>query len=207
MRHNRHRQNLQRFYDGDVVRRAKKPLPAWKTQLREAFKDRLAASNQPVRLLEVGAGTGRDAHYFSEHGIEVIAVDLSEKMVARSRSRGIDSLCADMLTLAFADNAFQAVYAMNSLLHLSHALLPFALQEIRRVLAPGGLFYYGVYGGKRFEGMYRDDPAVTKRFFNYYTDDEIIALGREAFKLIEFRPISLDQAPYHFQAMIWQKPA
>ena len=203
---NIYRKNLQAFYDTDVVRRRNKEMPAWKREERAHFGEMVLRNGKSSRSLEIGAGTGRDAAYYAVRGFEVVAIDVSEQMVLSCQEIGIEAHCMDVLNLSFEPNYFDAVYAMNSLLHIPHQLLPTALQQIKRVLKPKGYLYYGVYGGKRFEGIHKDDWAAIKRFFNYYPDHQIKQIVGEVFELVEFRPISLNQ-PYHFQSMIWQKPA
>ncbi len=53
-------------------------------------------------------------------------------------------------------------------------IAPWKVEErqcIQRVLAPGGLFYMGVWGGWDFEGILADDSYRLQRFFSFCTDN------------------------------------
>jgi SAM-dependent methyltransferase len=71
--------------------------PPWKLAERAAFLVRQAEHCR--RLLEIGAGTGQDAAFFAEHGLEVLATDLSLQMVARCRDKGLDARVLDFAEL------------------------------------------------------------------------------------------------------------
>ena len=93
----------------------------------------------PRRVLEVGCGWGELAEWIArETGAEVVAVDLSPRMVELARERGIDATVADVQALPFADGKFDLVVAAWMLYHVPD--LDRGLAEIARVLRPGGTF-------------------------------------------------------------------
>lgn len=97
------------------------------------------AAAKPRRVLEVGCGWGELAEWIArDTGAEVVATDLSPRMVELARGRGIDAQVADVQDLPFADDAFDVVVAAWMLYHVPD--LDRALGEITRVLRPGGLF-------------------------------------------------------------------
>ena len=91
-----------------------------------------------TRLLDIGCGPGGAAALAAARGAEVCGLDLSPGSieVARERLAGADFRVGDMASLPWADGAFSAITAFNS---LQFAGDPGAvLLEVRRVLAPGG---------------------------------------------------------------------
>jgi 2-polyprenyl-3-methyl-5-hydroxy-6-metoxy-1,4-benzoquinol methylase len=91
----------------------------------------------PLRVLEVGCGWGSFAERVArELGAEVVAVDLSERMVALAQERGVDARVGDVQELPFADGEFDCVVANWMLYHVPE--LDRGLGEIARVLRPGG---------------------------------------------------------------------
>jgi ubiquinone/menaquinone biosynthesis C-methylase UbiE len=97
-------------------------------------------------LLDVAAGTGRIAIYLAEHGLQVTALDLTRNMLEQARLRseaaaidGIHFVEGNGRVLPFANAQFDAVIAIR-FLHLFPAALhgPF-IQEMWRVLRPGGV--------------------------------------------------------------------
>ena len=69
-------------------------------------------------------------------------------MVERCRAKGIEAHVMDFLHLDFPAGSFDAVFAMNCLLHVPNQDLPAVLAAVRSI-RPGGLFFVGVYGGDR----------------------------------------------------------
>lgn len=91
----------------------------------------------PRRLLEVGCGWGELASWLArETGADVVAIDLSGRMVSLARERGIDARVGDVQELAFADGEFDCVVAAWMLYHVPD--LDGAISELARVLRPGG---------------------------------------------------------------------
>lgn len=93
----------------------------------------------PARVLEVGCGWGELAEWVArETGAEVVATDLSPRMVELARERGVDARLADVQSLPFADGEFDCVVAAWMLYHVPD--LARGLAECARVLVPGGTF-------------------------------------------------------------------
>jgi len=91
----------------------------------------------PRRILEVGCGWGELAEWLGrETGAEVVAVDLSPRMVELARERGVDASVADVQELPFADGEFDVVVAAWMLYHVPD--LDRGIAELARVLRPGG---------------------------------------------------------------------
>ena len=114
----------------------------------------------------------------------------------------------DISELDFPSEAFDAVYALNCLLHLPGRELPAALRGIRTVLKPGGLFYLGVYGGKDHEGVWPDDPYEPKRFFSFHTDGRLREMVAGLFDICSFRLTAVAAGRskgLHFQSLILRK--
>jgi SAM-dependent methyltransferase len=105
------------------------------------------------------------------------------------------------LNLSFSDRVFEAVFAMNCLLHLPRPRLKEGLRGIRELLAPGGIFYWGQYGGVDREGVRADDHYRPKRFFSTLTDAGMIGAGEEFFEVIAFEAIPVGDDEYHFQSL------
>ena len=98
--------------------------------------DRIAEA-EPQRVLEVGPGPGELAERMAQElGANVVAIDVSPRMVELTRARGIDAQVADVQQLPFEDGMFDLVVAAWVLFH--PADLDRALSEIERVLEPGG---------------------------------------------------------------------
>ena len=198
------RDSLRSAYDGAADRRDRKQKAAWKLAERAAFLLLLQAEDC-ARLLEVGAGTGQDSLFFASHGLAVVAADLSPEMVARCRAKGLDARVMDFSRLDFEAGEFDAVHAMNCLLHVPSAELPSVLAEIARVLRPGGLFFLGVYGGTGEEGSMSEDDHVPARFFSWRTDEQILEFASVSFDVIDFHVVG-PGTNHRFQSLTLRRP-
>jgi SAM-dependent methyltransferase len=195
---------LREAYDGRAAWRDGLSKEPWKLAERQAFRDRLAPG---MRLLEIGAGTGQDSAYFQEEGLLVVAADLSPVMVEHCRAKGIEAHVMDFLHLNFPVGSFDAVHAMNCLLHVPNQDLPAVLAAIRAVLRPGGLFFVGVYGGNESaEGLMDDDEHVPPRFFSRRTDEQLLGFATDArFDVVDFHPIDTGRG-HRFQSLTLRHP-
>jgi SAM-dependent methyltransferase len=109
-------------------------------------------ANNVKKVLELGAGHGRDTIFFASNGINVDALDYSSaaidilNKIAKEKRLPIKSQTFDVKNpLPFADGYFDAVYS-NMLFNMrfSEGELHFAFSEIRRVLKPEGFNFLSV---------------------------------------------------------------
>jgi ubiquinone/menaquinone biosynthesis C-methylase UbiE len=99
-----------------------------------------------MRVLEVGAGTGRDSLRMFERGARACILDYSEESLRLVRSRlatdKITCLLADALDTPLQDDAFDIVFHQGL---LEHFPTPYPLlRENHRVLKTGGLLVVDV---------------------------------------------------------------
>lgn len=195
---------LRQAYDTRAAWRDGLSKEPWKLAERQAFRDRLASGTP---LLEIGAGTGQDSAFFQQEGLDVIAADLSPLMVEHCRAKGIEAHVMDFLHLDFPPGSFDAVFAMNCLLHVPNHDLPAVLAAIRAVLRPGGLLFVGVYGGSESaEGPIDDDQHVPPRFFSWRTDEQLLGFAAAArFDVVDFHPVDTGRG-HRFQSLTLRRP-
>jgi SAM-dependent methyltransferase len=95
------------------------------------------AETHPDRVLDVGCGTGDiAARIADELNLEVVASDLSPRMVQIARERGLTAVIADVQELPFEDRSFDCVVAAWVIYHVPDR--DRAIAELARVLRPGG---------------------------------------------------------------------
>jgi SAM-dependent methyltransferase len=154
--------------------------------------------NNAKKVLELGAGHGRDTIFFASNGIEVealdysvIAVEILDK-IRKAKRLPVKPRIFDVKSpLPFSDGYFDAVYS-HMLLNMNFSVdeLHFIFSEIMRVLKPKGLNFFSVrnYNDKSYgtgveidEGIY-DINGFQIRFF---TEKEIQDLAAEgAFEIL-----------------------
>lgn len=94
------------------------------------------------RVLDLGCGAGENSVYFARKGAQCVATDISPGMVetalklAEKYGVKIEGKVVNAMDIDFPDNSFDVVYAANILHHVNPGR---ALQEMHRVLKPGGM--------------------------------------------------------------------
>jgi demethylmenaquinone methyltransferase/2-methoxy-6-polyprenyl-1,4-benzoquinol methylase len=103
----------------------------------------LAAPGPHTRALDLATGTGDIAFAVASRGAQVVGLDVTLRMIelAREKSRAVSAsdtsfLVGDMMALPFPDASFDLVTTGYGLRNVPDLTL--AIEEIRRVLKPGG---------------------------------------------------------------------
>ncbi|WP_421687996.1 class I SAM-dependent methyltransferase [Ureibacillus sp. MALMAid1270] len=106
-----------------------------------------------AHILDFGCGSGRDSKAFLQKGYQVTAIDGSSELCKiASEYIGQEVQCKKFHELDEVE-AFDAVWACASILHVPSTDLPQVIENIERALKPGGYFYvsfkYGDFEGER----------------------------------------------------------
>ena len=202
-----YKNNLRVTYDKYALERESREMEDWKVAERSRFLSLLKAENKD-KVLEIGAGTGRDSKFFQDQGFVVTCIDLSPVMVDLCRQKGLNALVMDMTDIGLPDHSFDAVYSMNSLLHLAKDEFSEVLLRIYSLLRPDGFFYLGMYGGYDFVGVWKKDAYTPKRFFSFFTDEHLKQETSKVFDIVSFNRVVFGaDNPSHFQSVILKKNA
>lgn len=149
-------------------------------------------------VCELGCGPGQVARYLKDRGVNVRGVDLSAEMVrvASRLNPDIPFEQGDMLALNFPDESVAALVLFYSIIHIKREDVTRALQEMNRVLTPGGKLFLAFHCG---EGeLHRDEwyGQPVSIDFRLFQEDEmaryLAAAGFEGIKIVE-------RAPYEFE--------
>lgn len=107
----------------------------------------LVKNTNPKQILDIATGTGDLALMMSEINPDrIVGLDISsgmlevgiEKIARRNLSEMIDMIVGDSENMPFEDNSFDAITVSFGVRNFEN--LDKGLQEIRRVLKPGGIF-------------------------------------------------------------------
>jgi SAM-dependent methyltransferase len=131
-------------------------------------------------VLDVGCGSGQHARWFQDHGVDVVAIDLSPGAVEAARERGVeDARVMDMVDLDFERDRFRSVLVNGTQIGLFHSVAGARsfLADLARVTDPEGVAVVDNYDPARLDDDdelfgYRPDPraGVAHRTFHFEYD-------------------------------------
>jgi SAM-dependent methyltransferase len=124
-----------------------------------------------IRVLEVACGTGLLTRRLLERVQgegTIVATDLNEAMIAYGREQmgarpGLEWRQADAVSLPFAERSFDAVVCEFGLMFFPDKAA--AVREAFRVLAPGGLYLFNVWGAMATNAPARITHETVAGFF------------------------------------------
>lgn len=169
-------------------------------------------------LLEIGFGNGLFFKKIFEKapGITITGIDFSSVMLKAAEENNREAVSADKLKLVagqsdqmpFADNSFDKVFCINVAYFWKRPANH--LQEIKRVLKPGGKFYATVRTPESMKYM-----PFTKYGFLSYTEEQWKELAEQCgfinhpVLLTNEPPSKFADAPFQFQSFCFtaEKPA
>lgn len=202
------KQQLVAAYDADAKRRSgRKDRRGWKAEVRDAFVDRLKQEDKNS-ILELGSGAGIDAQFFASKSFDVLATDLSPKMVEACRAAGLNAAILDAYDTNPLKRKFDAVFCMNVLLHVPPKDLGQVLANITHALEDNGLFFWGTYGGVTKEEITTDPTRMNlPRYFSFLDDATLLDIAGKQFEVVDFNAINIgnEQAGLHFQALLLRR--
>lgn len=106
-------------------------------------------------VLDAGCGPGHWTQFIADGNRPATGVDLVPEFLdfARRTFQQPDFLRADLAHLPFDDEQFSGVLAWYSVIHAAPADLPPILDELARVLQPGGKLLLGFFAGEQLEAF------------------------------------------------------
>ena len=158
--------------------RAKTP---WDTGISPPELLKYLAESSPGHALDLGCGTGTNAITMTQHGWQVVGVDLSALAIraahrsARQAGLEIDFRQEDVTRLASIDGPFDFALDIGCFHSLSAAGQQNYLRNLTRVLKPGGA--YLIYTWLASEGT----PSSISQ-----TEADITALFEPCFEICSF---------------------
>jgi len=158
--------------------------------------------NQNIsKIIELGAGLGRDAIYFAKNLIHVVALDYSQSGLEAINQKAKKNSLSNSITtnffdvrkkLPFEDNSVEACYShMLYCMALTTSELENLNNEIYRVLKPNGINIYTVRhtkDGDYKNGIHRGEDLYEKDGFivHFFSEKKVKSL------LKGFKNISID---------------
>ena len=143
------------YYEGDLGKQI--------DEIEKQAIESLVKSVVPGKMLEIGCGTGHWTRFFTEKGFQVTATDVSEPMLEQARAKDLpvdELMYASVFDLPFESNSFDQVAVITALEFCGD--IPRALEEMKRVLKPGGWLIAGCLNADSVPGQNRTNDPVFK---------------------------------------------
>ncbi len=127
-------------------------LLAYGPERRWAAAKKALFANMQGRILFVAVGTGQDIRFFPP-GRDIVAIDISPRMLAKARTRAaayvgkLNLRLMDVHALEFPDHSFDQVVTSCTFCSVPDPVA--GLKALRRVLKPGGMLYMFEHTGSR----------------------------------------------------------
>jgi SAM-dependent methyltransferase len=149
--------------------------------------DRFLASlpESALPVLDAGCGAGRDLARLHAHGLRVIGLDKSSRMLSLCpKLEGIELVNGDLRWLPFEDGSIRGVWYCASLLHLTLEGAQQSLLEVHRVLQLGGSLFLATAHGKGSE--WRTGFPGGRRWIQYYAREDLERIATVAGLRVEW---------------------
>jgi SAM-dependent methyltransferase len=202
---------VERGYDRIAERYATGALHT-RVEERARYTDLIVRSLPPgAAVLEMGCGSGGSTTQALAARFILTGVDLSARSVelARANVPNATFLHADMATLDWPPESFDAVVAFYSLIHVPREEQQALLAEITRWLRPGGLFV-ATMGASATEAGYEEDWLGAPMYWSHFDAATNQRLIEEAGLNIESAALETadeDGAPVTFLWVVARKSA
>ncbi|MCS5420624.1 MULTISPECIES: class I SAM-dependent methyltransferase [Psychrilyobacter] len=140
-------------------------------------------------ILDLGCGSGRDSHYFSNYGYEVISADYSDEMVKMAGDYlNKEVIKLDMRQMDFKQK-FDGIWACASILHIKKDEMAKVLEKSHKALKDGGIMYMSFkYGEGEVQRGGRHFSNYTEDTFSKLLDSLDIFSVEKFWKTADVRP-------------------
>lgn len=174
------------WYEENAVAFVGKTVGLPMEAIRQPFVNRLLMRQVqyregPMRVLDVGCGSGRDSRAFVDTGFVVTAIEPSENLARVAEGIIGQEVERRRVQDVTEQGVYDGIWACSSLLHIPHDEQPGVIFRLARALKPGGyLFVSYKYG--------HEERVADGRFF---ADMTYARLGL-ILEYARFRPLEMN---------------
>lgn len=177
-------------------------------------------ANRRTKILELGAGQGRDTLFFARNGFEICSLDYSSKGIQLIEQKACDNGFSEHVaalqhdvrkTLPFDDESFDACYShMLYCMAFTTSELECISKEIKRVLRPGGINIFTTRhtgdpqyrtGIRRCEDMWEIEGGFIVHFLSKEKVEHLL----KGYELADIRELEEGPLPRKLFMVILQK--
>jgi len=142
-------------------------------------------SSSPIKLLDWGVGAGRISQFFEKNqNYDVYGTDIDPVNISNLHNSGLGknryTHMRPKKQIPFPDSFFDVVYGISVFTHLTEALQFYYLNDIFRILKPGGIGIFSVHGLIHFFTRVNDGNQFSQWFqsgFYQYSENKDLIDG------------------------------
>lgn len=124
----------------------------------------ISDKKQNISILDAGCGTGFTLRQLSDYS-QSFGIDISETALSYCRKRGLEKLtCASISSIPFLDNSFDLIISADVICHKAVKDDTVALDEICRVLKPGGVMLMNLPAHDNLKRDHDESAHVRERY-------------------------------------------
>lgn len=144
----------------------------------------LVNTDKPIKVVEIGCGTGRDAKEIVKLVDWYEGFDPSKGLleVARNKVSDASFVLSDALSYTYPKD-IDIIFAFASLLHIDKGNLKKVFPKVLTSLRSGGIFYISLKESDEYKEALKTD-RFGDRMFYYYNPEIIADMAGDAFELI-----------------------
>ena len=171
------------FWEQEFYASGKFPRAPYDAVASFVYRRSPAKPRAEVRVLEVGCGAGNNVWFLASEGFSVAGSDGSQTAIDYAHRRFVASgLTAELRVeafpkVSFEDRSFDLVIERAALVYVPYEIACQAIEQIQRVLVPGGRFFFNPYS------YHENDVAHHTCFWNRTMIDNAFARGWKLLRL------------------------
>ena len=129
------------------------------------------------KIIDIGCGAGRDAEFFTTHGLDYTGIDASAGLLAEASKRLPQAkfILMNFYKLNLPPNSFDGFWAAASLLHIPKNKINRVLSDIKNIIKPNGIGFISLKQKTRLDaGLIKEHKygATIERYFAFYDPSE-----------------------------------
>ncbi|HUD07807.1 MAG TPA: class I SAM-dependent methyltransferase [Candidatus Saccharimonadales bacterium] len=158
------------------------------------------------RILDIGAGPGRDCEVFKHSGFMPVALDISDEMLALCRAKGIATLRMDIENLDLPGNSYDGIWSYTAFTTIPKFRVWAIVDSLAKILVPGGCLFLGLIEGRLQGWKPADQKYQFKRYTSRYISHEVITKLSRRYQLLYFRRLDkTENGRNTYLNFLWQR--
>jgi len=183
--------------------------------LEAAALREIISISEPLDILEIGCGTGKNTEWLLTKANRLVAADFSSEMLAKAKEKisrnNIEFRQFDLRGgWEFSDNQFDLITCSLALEHIEN--IDFVFGQASKVLRTGGLFYTGeLHPFKQYQGskarFETGDGVFELECYVHHISEFFAAAKNNDFELVDLREwfdVDDETAPPRLLTMVFR---